>query len=112
MRRHLLMAAAVLAALQPTHAWQSRQSPATYADAYDAWDRGDYAVALERLKALVPAADETTFETIALLTGELYETREVTPDGRVPSISADGALIAFETGPATAPQIRIVKNAI
>ena len=101
------MAAAVLAVLQPAHAWQARQAPATYADAYDAWDRGDYAVALERLKALVPAADEKTFETIALLTGELYETREVAPDGRNPSLIAPGH-VAYETGPANAPVTRIV----
>lgn len=82
-----------------------------YPEAYRAWDEGHYATALERMKALVPGADERTFEEIALLTGELYRTAEVTPDARTPSLSADGTLVAFEAGPATAPQVRIVRNA-
>src|SRR5688500_9986884 len=111
MRRLLLLSAGLLAAMPPTHASQARAAAGSYADAYDAWDRGAYDVALERLKALVPAADEKTVEQIALLTGELYQTREITPDGRTPSMSADGTLIAFETGPAAASQIRVVRNA-
>lgn len=110
MRRYLLIAAAVLATAQSAGARQARPV-ATYADAYEAWDRGDYVTALERLKGLVPGADERTFETIALLTGELYQTREVTADGRNPAISADGTLIVYETGPANAAVSRIVRNA-
>ncbi|MEX2272479.1 MAG: M20/M25/M40 family metallo-hydrolase [Vicinamibacterales bacterium] len=111
MHRYLLIAAAVLATVQSAGARQTQSGPGSFVDAYEAWDRGDYVVALERLKALVPAADEGTFEQIALLTGELYETGEVTPDGRTPSISADGALIAYEAGPANAATTRVVRNA-
>ena len=102
------MAATVLALIQPTHAQQTRPA-ATFAEAYEAWDRGDYVVALERLKALVPGADEKTFEEIALLTGELYQTHEIAPDGRNPSFSAGPAgFVMFEVGPTEAPRIRIV----
>ena len=105
------MAAAVLAVIQPTQGWQVRTATPSYAEAYVAWDRGDYTVALEQFKALVRGADEPMFQQIALLTGELHQTREVTPDGRAPSISADGTIIAFETGAAASPRIRIVRNA-
>ncbi|HUF23150.1 MAG TPA: hypothetical protein VMN81_03400, partial [Vicinamibacterales bacterium] len=84
---------------------------AGYIDAYTAWDEGHYVVALERLKALLPGADEATFEHIALLTGELYQTHEVTADGRNPSLSLDGTLIAYETGSGGAAATRIVRNA-
>src|SRR5687767_13396576 len=104
MRRHLLIAAAVLATAQSAGARQARPVP-TYTDAYEAWDRGDYVTALERLKTLVPGSDERTFEAIALLTGELYQTREVTADGRNPQISADGTLITYEIGPLNQPPV-------
>ncbi|HEX6324713.1 MAG TPA: M20/M25/M40 family metallo-hydrolase [Vicinamibacterales bacterium] len=84
---------------------------ARYVDAYTAWDEGDYVVALERLKALLPAADEATFEQIALLTGELFQTHEIAGDARAPALSADGTLVAFETGAGRAAEIRVVRNA-
>src|SRR5688500_4169583 len=111
MRRLLLL---ILVSLTAVHAGPAAQDASrpdpnasrAYADAYDAWDRGDYAVALERLKALAAAADEKTFEDIALLTGELYQTREVTPDGRNPSFTATGHIL-YETGAATAAVTRV-----
>lgn len=112
MRRLLLL---LLVSLTAVHAGSAAQdasrpnpnAPRAYADAYDAWDRGDYAVALEQLKALAAAADENTFEDIALLTGELYQTREVTADGRNPSFTATGHIL-YETGPANAAVTRVV----
>ncbi|MDQ3069227.1 MAG: hypothetical protein M3R55_05800, partial [Acidobacteriota bacterium] len=74
MRRILLTALALAAALQSSPSGQSARPAPDFAYAYAAWDRGDYAVALEQLKALVPGADEATFQRIALLTGELYQT--------------------------------------
>jgi Tol biopolymer transport system component len=112
MRKALSIAAAGLLALQAAPAGQSSQpGPATYAAAYEAWDRGEYVAALEGLKALVPGSDQATFEEIALLTGELYETAEVTADGRAPAFSADGSLIIYETGPLDAPETRVVRAA-
>ena len=47
-----------------------------------AWEAGRYPEALERLQRLLagPARD-TLLEPIALLTGELYRTRELAPSG-------------------------------
>ena len=64
------------------------------AAADDAWERGDYITALNGyIKLLEPASvDDTLLEPIALKTGELFETREVTMDGRNPRFSPDGKL--------------------
>src|SRR5215831_7792200 len=66
----------------------------------DAWDSGNYIVALMTYVRLMnsPAADRV-FDHIALQTGELYVSEELTADGRNPRLSADGRLIAYETGP-------------
>lgn len=103
MRRSLLL---ILIAV--SSAASAQQQGFQYA--YDAWDAGNYVVALERLKALVPAADRQTFEEIALLTGELYRTHEITADGRNPSFTANpDGFVMFETGPVNAPpRTRIV----
>ena len=77
--------------------------------AFFAWDRGDYISALEiyaRLLASPSAA--TVVEPIALQTGELYRTREITPDGRSPRISPDGRYLAFETGAVTSSVLRVI----
>ena len=115
MRRHVLIATVLIItaigagiqAIHPADAQQPRPAAGAYAEAYDAWDRGDYAVALERLKALAAGADDATFEAIALLTGELYQTREITPDARNPSLAAGGHVL-YETGQANAPVTRVV----
>jgi len=102
MRRSLLL---ILIAVSSAASAQQQG----FQSAWDAWDAGNYAVALDRLKALVPAADQQTFEEIALLTGELYRTHEITADGRSPVFTAGPAgFVMFETGPAAAPRTRIV----
>ena len=57
--------------------------------------------ALRDLAALMktPAAVEY-HDRIALLTGELYATTEITTDGRNPRISSTGEYVAYDTGPA------------
>src|SRR5262245_12160718 len=72
--------------------------------AIDAWEAGRYPAALEELRALMrsPAAAEY-LERVALLTGELYVTTDVTANGRNPRISADGRYVSYETG--TAPRV-------
>lgn len=106
----ILVAIAALAQSSAPGAQTSRPAAGSgFLEAYDAWDAGDYVVALERLKALVPAADARTFEQIALLTGELYRTHEITSDARNPSFAAEPAgHVMFETGPSAAPVVRIV----
>src|SRR5688500_17764602 len=64
-----------------------------------AWDRGDYVSALTTyLQVLDSASGDEAFEAIALQTGELYRTTELTTDGAEPSFSPDGRILAYETG--------------
>jgi hypothetical protein len=64
-----------------------------------AWEAGRYPEALQRLERLLtgPARD-SLLAPIALLTGELYRTRELAPDASDPRWSADGVLLAYEIG--------------
>lgn len=80
--------------------------------AVDAWQAGHYPAAIGDLQTLLksPAAGEY-LDRVALLTGELYVTTELTPDGRNPRISADGAFASYETGPAANAVTRIVRVA-
>jgi len=64
-----------------------------------AWDRGDYPRALTEYLALLdgsPADD--VFEAIALQTGELFKTTELTTDGGAPRFSPDGRYLTYEVG--------------
>ena len=86
----ILLAAALVGF--PIAAPAARQSPAeTWLAAVDAWNTGRYPDALRDLTALAngPAAREY-HDRIALLTGELYTTIEITTDGRSPRISRTG----------------------
>src|SRR5262245_45826674 len=77
----------------------------------DAWRRGDYVAALNGFLALLDRPDGASFlERVALITGELYQTRELTPDGRAPRFSPDGRMIVYETGLETSRATRIVRN--
>ena len=103
-----------LALMQAAPAGQGRAPArqATYADALEAWDTGDYPTALATLRRLVDRADEPTLEAIALLTGELVQTTEITTDGRAPSFAGPGERVIYETGPADAPVIRVVSPGV
>ena len=79
--------------------------------ATDAWERGEYATALSGFIQVISAPGGDAFlEPIALTTGELFQTRELTTDGRAPRFSADGKYIAYETGLETSRRTRIVRN--
>jgi Tol biopolymer transport system component len=72
---------------------------ARLAEADVAWDRGDYPRALTEYLALLdgsPADD--VFEAIALQTGELFRTIELTTDGGAPRFSPDGRHFTYEVG--------------
>ncbi|MEZ5315889.1 MAG: hypothetical protein R2752_00660 [Vicinamibacterales bacterium] len=72
--------------------------------AVDAWEAGDYPQALETLQALLRSSDAAQYlDRAAQLTGEIFVTAELTPDGRNPAISADGRFATYETGPTSAP---------
>ncbi len=77
----------------------------------DAWQRGDYVTALNGYIQLLngPGGDAFT-ERIAQVTGELYRTVELTPDGRRGRFSPDGRYIVYETGLETSRRTRIVTN--
>jgi Tol biopolymer transport system component len=75
-----------------------------------AWDRGDYVGALTTyLQVLDGSPSASAIETIALQTGELYKTTELTSDGDAPQFSPDGRLIAYETGGFASRRTRIVE---
>jgi hypothetical protein len=53
-----------------------------------AWERGDYVAALTSYLQLLDSPDaDRVLEPIALQTGELYQTLELTPDGAEPRFS-------------------------
>ena len=79
--------------------------------ASDAWERGDYIAALTGFIQVVNGPDGAAFlEPIALTTGELFETRELTPDGRAPRFSPDNKYVAYETGLETSRRTRVLRN--
>lgn len=77
-------------------------------DADEAWDRGDYPRALNAYLALLdstPADDE--IEKIALQTGELFKTVELTADGGAPRFSPDGQFFTYEVGRGVSRRTRV-----
>lgn len=92
----LLCAAALSGAITPVAAQSAK---ALFDDAYYAWDEGRYVDALTALQAVLAAPDAATMHRqVALLTGELYTTYELTTDGASPRWSPDGRMASFETG--------------
>jgi hypothetical protein len=82
-----------------------------FSAATDAWDRGDYIKALNGYIAVLSATDGDRFlEPIALQTGELYQSIELTADGRNPQFSPDGRFVAYETGLEVSRRTIIVRN--
>jgi len=82
------------------------------AERYDAarlaWDTGDFVRALEEFQSILKSPDGSRFfESIALLTGELFRVAEMTKDGRSIRISPDGKYGAYDAGTRGAPLTRI-----
>jgi len=101
-----------LALLAGLVAATSAQQPAkpSLDTANDAWDRGDYVAALTAYKSLLTGTGGSAYlEPIALQTGELYKTVEITTDGLNPRISPDGQLVAYETGAGPARRTKIIQ---
>jgi hypothetical protein len=77
-----------------------------------AWDRGDYVAALTTyLEVLEASPTEADLEAIALQTGELFHTTELTTDGDAPQFSPDGRYIAYQSGAVPAWTVHIVSTA-
>src|SRR5262245_7413773 len=105
MKKLLIAAALVAAAWIPV--WGRADSPLETASL--AWDRGDYATALKQyLEILDSPGAAAAFEPIALQTGELYRTTELTRDGEAPAFSPDSRRVAFETGSGLSRKTRII----
>lgn len=110
--RRLVPAILLLSSLAGLHAATGPSSGAKAFDAAnDAWDRGDYIAALNGYIQILSAPGGDAFlEPIALQTGELFRTHELTTDGRAPRFSQDGRFIAYETGLEVSRRTRIVRN--
>lgn len=108
--RILILALAVTAASWMPAAGRSTPTPVEAAAL--AWDRGDYVTALTTyLHVLQASPTDAEIEAIALQTGELFHTAEITTDGEAPQLSRDGRYISYESGAHPARQIRIVAAA-
>jgi Tol biopolymer transport system component len=89
---------------------QPASPEALWRRALDGWDEGQYPSAVRDLQALMrSAAAKDYFERVALLTGELYVTTELSTDARNPRISADGQVATFETGTGNDSVTRLVR---
>src|SRR5687768_4379813 len=79
--------------------------------AHAAWAEGDYIAALNRYIAILNApGGDAHFAEIALQTGELYRSSELTTDGRNPRFSRDGRFLAFETGLEVSRRSKVLRN--
>lgn len=104
-------AAAAVAALLTTVSGQQPARP-DLDSAMLAWDRGDYVAALTAFRTLLTSpGGEKWLEPIALQTGELFQTREITADGSNARFSPDGRYVSYETGSGPARVTRIVEPA-
>src|SRR6516165_991945 len=84
---------------------------AAFDAANSAWQRGDYIAALTSyLQVLNAPAGDAFLERIALTTGELYRTSELTSDGRAGRFSPGGRYIVYETGLETSRRTTILRN--
>ncbi|MBP9898056.1 MAG: M20/M25/M40 family metallo-hydrolase [Gemmatimonadales bacterium] len=78
---------------------------------FRAWDAGRYIEATDALRSLlVPGVARSWIDSVAVLTGERYETVELTPDGGRPTWSADGQTIAYESGLPASRVTRVVRR--
>lgn len=90
------------------------QSPsaAVWTAADLAWEKGDYPAALRGMQVLLDGADSLDYlERVALRTGELHRTVELTADGARPAFSPDGAMVTWESGVGAARVTRLARTA-
>ena len=93
-------------------AWSRSIRPRAPLDAAnDAWQRGEFASALNGYIGVLSApGGDRALESIALTTGELFQTRELTAGGRNGRFSPDGKFVVYETGLETSRRTKILKN--
>src|ERR1044072_8357915 len=106
MKRLLLIVAALIAAVG-IPLWGRSDTPLDAAAV--AWDRGDYTTALKLYLEILDSPNAASaLATIALKTGDLYKTTEITRDGDAPIVSPDSRRVAFETGSGLGRKTRII----
>jgi Peptidase family M28/WD40-like Beta Propeller Repeat len=106
------LAAAVVGAVALAGAVVAQHAaPSPLDAANDAWQRGEFASALNGYIGVLSApGGDRALESIALTTGELFQTRELTSGGRNGRFSPDGKFVAYETGLETSRRTKILKN--
>jgi hypothetical protein len=103
--------AGVLLALTTVLASNSTPQQRLMSDATDAWARGDYIAALNGyVKLLNEPGGDAFHDTIALQTGELYRSNELTRNGRNARFSPDARYLSYETGLEVSRRTQIVRN--
>ncbi len=81
-------------------------------DAFLAWDKGDYPAALAGYLDVLQGSDgERLAPEVARLTGDVWEVRELAPDGRGLAMSPDGRLVSFEVTVDDSTVTRVVQVA-
>jgi hypothetical protein len=86
-----------------------RSNHDAFREASIAWDRGEYVSALNAYLNLLASPDaDAMLEAIALQTGELYKTIELTADGTSPLFSPNGRHITYETGSGANRTVRLI----
>lgn len=107
----LLLPTALLAQRAPAPTRMAPVDSGDYRLATLAWEHGKYIAALDGFARILATPLKETFrDSIALMTGELYQTSELTTDGSRPAFSPKGAYATFETGPVTSRVTRIVRS--
>ncbi len=105
-----LLSIALLAPVRGTSTGAASDPPLQIADL--AWERGDYPAALAGYLRLLDSPDAASvLEPIALRTGELYASTELTRDGALPQFSPDGRYLLYETGPVATRVTRVIATA-
>src|SRR6185503_3783107 len=87
----------------------ARATAAQWEAAYYAWVAGNYPDALQRAGRLLAAPNGDEFrDSVALMTGELFVTEEVAPDGNGIRWSMDSRTAGFTTGTGADRRLHLV----
>jgi hypothetical protein len=110
MKRLTALTALLLAALWIPASGRGSDTPLERAAL--AWERGDYVTALTAYLQILDSPDaDGAVEAIALQTGELFHTIELTTDGTSPKFAPDGRHFLYETGTGLSRQTRVFQAA-
>ncbi len=103
------LASTVLAAASLTILVAQQPADEPFARACEAWDAGNYSGALEQMKALISGPDGDRYVApVARLTGELFRQQQIAADGRNVRFSPSGRWAAYDIGPRTAAETRVI----